>query len=374
MKVPRGTFMAHSIGSEPMPKVSRPRRHGARWQINWLDGAGRRHFKTYASYKVAQAALVKVKAEALAVQSGEQEAVPDKRWEDLETLFETMKAGKRSLKDDKSRMRLHLRPAFGGLRLVEIDEVRIGRFSAALLQRVKRKQLKVGTVRLILALLKSMLNVALETRWIRRVPSFKLPPPEDKPYCWIETDDGIARFLRAAREETYPGLFELYATAIYTGLRAGELTGLQWKNVDLENRLITVERTRDQATTKGGRTRRVPVLDPLLPVLSGWRDEEYDLELVFCNLKGGMFRPDARPFKQTFHRVRERAGLPRMTFHDLRHTFASHWMLKGGDIYRLQKILGHRSVTTTERYAHMAPAAFREDWDRFPDLATGDGS
>jgi site-specific recombinase XerD len=58
-----------------------------------------------------------------------------------------------------------------------------------------------------------------------------------------------------------------------------------------------------------------------------------------------------------------------MTFHDLRHTFASHWMLKGGDIYRLQKILGHRSVTTTERYAHMAPAAFREDWARLPDLA-----
>lgn len=352
-----------------MPRVGKPHKHGNRWRFSFYDGSGKRRWVTRATRREALEAMHAQKSEAALVRRGEVEVLPEKSWEELEAFFLVEKAQKRSLDDDRGRMRIHLRPAFGGLRLVDIDEVRVARFKAALLQRVKRKHLSIGTVRLILALLKSMLNVALEARWVQRVPSVKLPPSEDKPFHWIETDDGIAAFLQAARQETYPGLFELYATAIYTGLRAGELTGLQWKNVDLANRLITVERTRDQATTKGGRTRRVPVLDPLLPVLSGWRDEEYDLELVFCNLRGGMFRPDARPFKDTFHRVRERAGLARMTFHDLRHTFASHWMLKGGDIYRLQKILGHRSVTTTERYAHMAPAAFREDWARLPDLA-----
>jgi len=55
----------------------------------------------------------------------------------------------------------------------------------------------------------------------------------------------------------------------------------------------------------------------------------------------------------------------RITFHALRHTFASHWMLKGGDIYRLQRILGHASIAMTQRYAHLAPAAFDQDHGRF---------
>jgi site-specific recombinase XerD len=56
-------------------------------------------------------------------------------------------------------------------------------------------------------------------------------------------------------------------------------------------------------------------------------------------------------------------------FHDLRHTFASHWVTKGGDLFKLQKILGHQTM----RYAHLAPDAFKEDWSRFgAQLATGD--
>ena len=54
----------------------------------------------------------------------------------------------------------------------------------------------------------------------------------------------------------------------------------------------------------------------------------------------------------------------RITFHDLRHTFASHWVMHGGDLYRLQKILGHKSVQMTQRYAHLAPEAFKQDWGR----------
>ncbi len=50
--------------------------------------------------------------------------------------------------------------------------------------------------------------------------------------------------------------------------------------------------------------------------------------------------------------------------HDLRHTFASHWVMKGGDLFKLQKILGHKTVQMTMRYAHLAPHAFAEDFKR----------
>lgn len=74
-------------------------------------------------------------------------------------------------------------------------------------------------------------------------------------------------------------------------------------------------------------------------------------------------KPGVRfPFKQ----AASRAGLPpQLRFHDLRHTFASHWGLDGGDIFRLSKILGHANVTITQKvYAHLAPEAWEQDYHR----------
>jgi site-specific recombinase XerD len=54
-----------------------------------------------------------------------------------------------------------------------------------------------------------------------------------------------------------------------------------------------------------------------------------------------------------------------IVFHSLRHTFASHWAMKGGDLFKLQKILGHKSVAMTMRYAHLTPQAFNSDFSIF---------
>jgi len=164
----------------------------------------------------------------------------------------------------------------------------------------------------------------------------------------------------------------MYATALYTGMRAGELGGLEWTDVDLERRLITVQRSWDQTTTKTKFIRRVPILDRLLPLLRDWKLSCHHPDIVFPNDKSNRHVPSSRPFKQTYHRCLEKAGLPRLRFHDLRHTFASHWMLKGGDLFRLQKILGHRSVAMTQRYAHLSPEAFEGDWARFGDFVPGE--
>jgi integrase len=87
-----------------------------------------------------------------------------------------------------------------------------------------------------------------------------------------------------------------------------------------------------------------------------------------------MFLPSSRVFQETLHRVLEAAQFPKVqrnrqerryiTFHGLRHTFASHWAMKGGDLFKLQKIRGHQSVQMTMRYAHLAPDAFRDDYAR----------
>ncbi|MBL6976170.1 MAG: site-specific integrase, partial [Deltaproteobacteria bacterium] len=120
--------------------------------------------------------------------------------------------------------------------------------------------------------------------------------------------------------------------------------------------------------TKTGEIRHVPILDPLLPVLQEWRLQN-PLQHVFPNERGGMQGPSARILQEIFHRVLERAGMPRaITFHDLRHTFASHWMMRGGDIFRLQRILGHKSTQMTQRYSHLSPDVFKEDYGRLANL------
>lgn len=63
----------------------------------------------------------------------------------------------------------------------------------------------------------------------------------------------------------------------------------------------------------------------------------------------------------TFGDILNTAGLPRMRFHDLRHTFASHWVLKSGDLFKLQEILGHADQQMVQRYAHLAPEAFDKE-------------
>jgi len=87
-----------------------------------------------------------------------------------------------------------------------------------------------------------------------------------------------------------------------------------------------------------------------------------------------MLHKSDRAFQEVLHRVLVRAGFPKIerkgktrhyiSFHDFRHTFASHWMMSGGDIYKLKDMLGHKSVTMTERYSHLAPQAFAGDYGR----------
>jgi integrase len=155
-------------------------------------------------------------------------------------------------------------------------------------------------------------------------------------------------------------------------MRAGELAALEWSDIDLDRRLIAVQRS-FEGPTKSDRVRHVPILDPLLPLLRQWR-LRHPGRLVFTTMAGTMFAPSARIFQEVLHRVLKAAGLPNVQrngterpyvrFHDLRHTFASHWVARGGDLFKLQKILGHQSVQMTMRYAHLAPDAFKDDYGR----------
>ncbi|MFZ5480442.1 MAG: tyrosine-type recombinase/integrase [Myxococcota bacterium] len=354
-----------------MPKTARPTRYRDGWRIRWLDADGKRQSRTFERFRDAESFLRERQAEAERVRVGVEERPPEAHLfgELCDRWLENRASQKRSEKDDRSYIEAHLRPALGGLRIQDVGAEHVDRFIRG------RRHLAPKSVHNHLTLLGSMLRYAVELGWLKSVPRIRKPKLVDGDYLWLKTEDEVRALLEAARAEG-AGAVELYATALYTGMRAGELGGLRWEDVDLARRLISVRRTYTRAKgTKNDGVRYVPVLAPLLPLLQAWKAKATS-PWVFPTSDGTMMQPSARVLQEVFQRCMVRANLAtgkekkgeRLTFHDLRHTFASHWMMKGGDLFRLQKILGHKTAEMTQRYAHLAPEVFREDWERIGDF------
>ena len=354
--------------------MNKPEKRSGKYRIRWYDHTGKRRSKTFETYRAAERALTKLQAESQEIQTGVRPVpVPDYTFNYLCDYWEAHRSTrKKSGKDDISIFRRHLRPAFGHLLLKDLTLERVDEFRKRLCpderdrpdlnrKRLPDGQVTVKTLHNILTLLISTLNLAVDLRWIPAKPNIKKPRLLPAQFSYIRTREEIAAFLRAAREEE-AGVYELYSLAVLTGLRAGEILGLHWNAVDLVGRLITVCRSYDK-TTKTDEIRYVPILDPLLPLLKEWKLRCPSSVIVFPSQTGTIQQPSARVLQETLQRVREKAEIPyRFSFHSLRHTFASHFMMAGGDIYRLQRILGHKSIVMTERYSHLSPTAFSSDY------------
>lgn len=347
-----------------------PSKHGKGWRARWLDEHGERHSRTFRFHRDAEAFERRKKAESEEVTSGIRAArpVPRSFGSLCDYWLENRASQKRSKIHDESIIRSHLRPVFGVLNVGDVQLMQVDRFVR------DRAHLSPKTISNVLTLLIAMLNVAKDLGWVLVTPRIRKPKVRacDEDFAYLRTDDEIGRVLIAAGEHGEL-THALFATAVYTGLRKGELAALTWSDVDFERRLVTIQRS-FEGPTKAGDVRHVPILDALLPTLRAWR-LRCPSDLLFPNEVGVMREPASRVFRETLHRVLKKARLPEavragkvrpfITFHGFRHTFASHWVMRGGDLFKLQKILGHKSVQMTMRYAHLAPNAFKEDWARF---------
>jgi integrase len=366
-----------SLEADPPTKgavMARPIRHRGKWRIRWKDASNERQSEVFDDYNDAVRALRARQVEADQIRAGTRPKKPeDRTFDELCSLWEEKRIPqKRSAGNDRSIIR-QLKKHFGGRKLREIG-VEDGDDYVDF-----RDDIEPKTIANHLTLLVTMMNYAASLRepWILTVPSFKKPKVISlgKNFSYLRSQDEIERFLRAAREEGEM-IHMLFLTAIATGMRAGELAGLEWADIsfDAANPIIMVQRSFD-GPTKSGHSRPIPILEVLLGDLRAWR-LRHPGRLVFTNRDGRMLDRSARPFQEVLHRVLDRAGFPSetkrngrvrryITFHGLRHTFASTWMMRGGSLFKLQRILGHQSIVMTERYAHLAPNAFAEDHGRF---------
>jgi integrase len=152
----------------------------------------------------------------------------------------------------------------------------------------------------------------------------------------------------------------LFVVAAFTGLRMGELRALRWKDIDFAAELITVSRAFSwnvETSTKSRRIRIVPLARQARFVLLELRGRcrfTGREDFVFCRPDGGAL--DSSAIRKRFRSAQEAAGLRLRRFHDLRHTFGS-LMIRRFDLVRVQSMMGHASITTTERYLHSRPRA-----------------
>jgi integrase len=284
-----------------------------------------------------------------------------KTW--LEKLEEN---GSRSWTEYKGRVDLYLLPSFRDVPLVEIHKTDVIAWRDKLAQKVA-----ASTVNTVLGTLSSAFSFFIDRAWCEHNPCHQVKrlKADAKVYPWLESTDAITRLL----SHCTPNIRTLIAFLVGTGCRLDEALHLRWDDVDLEHRLVTVHRGRTRVTkgkeragtTKSGKARRVPIFDSVLDMLKPMKVARGASAMLWPGAQPGKPLGQAsvrKPFKAAI----DRAGLPKeLRLHDLRHTFASLYLVDGGDIFKLSRILGHHSVAITERtYAHLKPDAFEADYGR----------
>ncbi len=158
----------------------------------------------------------------------------------------------------------------------------------------------------------------------------------------------------------------MYYIELATGLRRGELLGLKWEDIDMKQGIIRVRRQVSridgkivEAPLKTKNSYRAVTISPqAVEVLKAQKEKAND-KYVFPSPNGGPISPDS--VNNMLHRVLDRAGIPRVRFHDIRHTFATLALQNGVDIKTVSGMLGHFSAGfTLDTYAHVTTAAQKE--------------
>lgn len=159
-----------------------------------------------------------------------------------------------------------------------------------------------------------------------------------------------------------PRQYPIWVTFLQTGMREGELVNLEWNDIDFERRMAHVQ-VKEFWQPKTSEPRSIPMSSFLYETLRQHRRQcSPGVKWVFSAKSGQQVRHLLREFKALCHRL----GIEGVTLHTMRHTFASHLIMRGVDIRTVQKLMGHKSIDMTMRYAHLAPDHLKNAVEKLP--------
>ena len=242
-------------------------------------------------------------------------------------------------------------PFFGNIPINTITAYHIEQYKA----QMRSKGLSPKTINNRLTILSTCLKAAYD--WLElkgrppKITWLKCPPPEidhlslDECGLLLSGADGVMQ--------------DMLLVGLRTGMRRGEIIGLQWSSINWQTQIITVrhslcEYTHELSMTKSNRERHIPMdADVYTALFKRKRETGY----VFVDDHKQRFT--GKVLSSRLKEICRRVGLRKIGWHTLRHTFASHLAMNGIPLNTVQALLGHSSITTTMRYAHLAPSALR---------------
>ena len=223
-------------------------------------------------------------------------------------------------------------------------------FNTKLIEQYQSDRLEKGnkpaTINRHIATIKHIFTKAVEwdlveEETLKRIRKAKLLEENNRRLRYLSRDE-----CKALVQECASHLKPIVTMALNAGLRRGEILSLKWENIDLKHGFILLDKT------KNGERREIPINTTLHDTLTGIK-RRLDVPWVFHDALTGSPYGD---IKNSFNGAYRRAGIKDFHFHDLRHPFASHLVMAGIDITTVKELLGHKTLTMTLRYTHLAPS------------------
>ncbi len=232
---------------------------------------------------------------------------------------------------------------------------RLNGITSAMIENYKAHRLEAGTkastINTELNTIKAMLNRAVSLGYLARNPCREVKKLKHaRKQIRFFTKEEVRKLLEAGNGRLGP----IIETFLYTGLRRDELTHLTWADIDLNRRIIAVQ-AKDGWHPKDYEVRHIPMAPRLYELLKSLPRTESPW--VFLTSNNGPHL--GHTLSRDFRKLLRSCAIKGASLHTLRHTFASHLVMNGADIYTVQKLLGHSSIKTTEIYAHLAPDYLR---------------
>lgn len=275
-------------------------------------------------------------------------------WERYDQWLET---GKKRPTDDRYFYHKHLESRFAERLLSKISPFDLEKLKIEL----TKQDFAAATVKHALVLVRQIFNKAIAWgMWLGENPvkKVKLPRLNNRRERFLTQKE--AKDLLEKLQKVSPQLHNMALVSLHTGMRAGEIFALKWGHLDFENGLIHI------ADPKSGRARKAFMTPTIKEMFEGLDPGERE-DSIFHSRVGGPIQSVSHAFDRVVKELKFNEGItdPRqkVTFHSLRHTFASWLAIQGTPILTIKELLGHQSLAMTERYAHLIPDQKRQAVD-----------
>ncbi|MEE9441578.1 MAG: site-specific integrase [candidate division Zixibacteria bacterium] len=304
------------------------------WYIDYYVQGRRKREAIGPNKKMAQSVLAKRKTQVAEKSFLDIQKRPELLFDLLcDQYMEYAKANKRSWERDYRSIKV-LKRWFSDKKLFEITPLSVEKFKSA-----RNTEVSGASVNRELACMKHMFTKAIE--WdmaavnpVKQVKMFRENPGRIR----YLSNDEIKRLIHACNDTLRP----IVIVALHTGMRKQEILDLRWESLDIDQKIIYV------CGTKSGHDRQIPMLEPVLFAIKSMPKRS---EHIFTRPGRGR----VINIRKAFEYAKKRSKIDNFTFHDLRHTFASHLVMNGTDLLTVKELLGHQTIEMTLRYSHLSP-------------------